>query len=77
LWADYPRWLKPGGILMIETLTQDMLAIQPDLDPAYLLKPGELSMAFTDLEILVYREGQQVSRGGRTSVVASLVARKP
>ncbi len=77
LWADYCRWLNPGGILILETLTQDMLAIQPDLDPAYLLKPGELSMAFTDLEILVYREGQQVSRGGRTSVVASLVARKP
>jgi hypothetical protein len=54
-----------------------MLAIQPDLDPAYLLKPGELSVAFCDLEILVYREGRQVSRDGHLSAVASLVARKP
>jgi len=76
LWVDYCRWLKPGGILMIETLTRDMLAIQPEIDPAFLLDSGELFRAFCDLEILAYREGRQVSRDGHTSAVASLVARK-
>jgi len=75
LWVDYCRWLKPGGILIVETLTQDMLAIQPDIDPAFLLKPGELLLAFRNLEILAYREGRQVSRNGHISAVASLVAR--
>lgn len=77
LWPEYRRWLKPGGILMIETLTQEMLTIQPEIDPAYLLLPGELLTAFYDLDILAYHEGRQVARGGRTSAVASLVVRMP
>jgi UDP-N-acetyl-D-mannosaminuronic acid transferase (WecB/TagA/CpsF family) len=42
-----------------------------------LLAPGELQQAFSDLKILVYREGwaQQASR--HPKAVASLVARKP
>lgn len=77
LWLEYRRWLKPGGILMIETLTQEMIAVQPEIDPSFLLQPGELLREFRDLEILAYREGRQVSRGGRTSATASLVARMP
>lgn len=75
LWPEFRRCLRPGGILMIETLTQDMIAIQPGMDPSFLLQPGELLQAFSDFEILVYREGRQASREGRTSAVASLVAR--
>ncbi len=77
LWAGFRRWLRPGGILIFETLTREMLEIQPDTDPDYLLESGELSTAFKDMETLVYREERAVSRGGRPCAVASLVARRP
>lgn len=75
LWPDYRRWLKPGGILVIETLTQEMSTIQPGIDPSFLLQPRELIQAFGDLDILAYHEGRQESRDGHASAVASLVAR--
>ncbi len=77
LWPLYRSALRPGGVLFIETLTQEMLRLQPDTDPAYLLAPDELRQAFADWEILVYREGWEKSRGGRLHPVASLVARIP
>jgi len=33
LWQLYKRALRPGGVLFLETLTQEMLNIQPDMDP--------------------------------------------
>lgn len=77
LWASFRRWLRPGGILIFETLTREMLDIQPDTDPAYLLESGELYTAFKDMETLVYREKRVMGRGGRPCAVASLVARRP
>jgi len=77
LWPLYRNALRPGGVLFIETLTQEMLHVHPDTDPAYLLAPDELRQAFADWEILVYREGWEKSRGGRSHPVASLVARIP
>ena len=75
LWPVYKRALRPGGLLFIETMTLDMLQINPDTDPAYLLKPGELRAAFEDLQILSYREGWTHGRRGHRRAVASLVAR--
>ena len=77
LWTSYRRWLKPGGLLFIETMTRQMSKLQPDLDPAYLLEPAELSLAFSDWEILVYQEGWQKSRQGHPKAVASMIARRP
>lgn len=77
LWEKYRNWLLPGGLLIIETLTLDMLRYQPDIAPQYLLQPGELLDGFRDFEILAYREGERVSRSGRRSAVASLVGRYP
>ena len=75
LWHLYRHWLHPGGIIIIETLTQPTLEYQPDIDPQYLLQPNELLEAFSDMEVLVYREGESTTRSGRTRAVASMVAR--
>lgn len=77
LWADFRRILKPGGLLILETLTREMLTEKPDLDPAYLLEPGELPGLFPGWQILAAREGWTVSGRGRRKAIASLVARCP
>jgi SAM-dependent methyltransferase len=77
LWPLYQRALKPGGILIMETLTMPMRQIKPEINPIYLLEPGELRTAFPDLKCLTYREGWVLSDNGHRRSVASLVARKP
>jgi SAM-dependent methyltransferase len=77
IWPIYKQALRPGGLLVIETMTQDMAIINPDIDPAYLLTPGELRAAFEDFKILYYQEGWQSSDGKHLRAVASLVARSP
>lgn len=75
--AEFWRLLKPGGILVYETLTLDMQADKPELDADRLLQPGELHHAFRDWDILVDREGRVRSDHGHEKVVASLIARRP
>jgi hypothetical protein len=76
LWPRYKQALRPGGLLFVETLTWEMRSIHPDIEPEYLLAPGELQRAFSDLEILVYREGWVQSNSRHPRAVASLAARK-
>ncbi len=76
LWHHYEDALRPEGILIFETLTREMLSLQPDRDPAFLLAPGALRDGFPHLEVLAYREGWDESREGHPQAVASLVARK-
>jgi tellurite methyltransferase len=75
LWPVYKRALRLGGILVFESLTLNMLERHPDIDPDYLLAPGELRCAFQDMQILDYREGWIIDDRGRSRAVASLVAR--
>ena len=77
LWGDYQRALWPGGLLILETLTMDMLSVNPEIDPQYLLKPGELKAAFEQWQILVYQEGWIGTDTPHPRAVASLVARRP
>jgi tellurite methyltransferase len=77
LWPQYVRLLRPRGFLVFETLTQDFRTIQPDIDPKYLLAPGELSTAFSSLETVVYREGWVSGDKGHDRPVACLLARLP
>jgi len=77
LWPAFRRALKPGGVLVFETLTQANRTRWPDLNPAHLLQPGELRAAFADWEVLRYREGWFGQDCGRPRAVAGLVARKP
>jgi SAM-dependent methyltransferase len=77
LWPQYRRALKPGGVLVFETLTREMLAQMPEAAPAYLLAPGELRAAFGDWEVLAYREGWNSPDDPWHRAVASLVVRRP
>ncbi|HEY9088578.1 MAG TPA: class I SAM-dependent methyltransferase [Anaerolineaceae bacterium] len=74
---EFWKLVKPGGLLVIETLTLEMLAERPDLDPRHLLQPGELRAVFQGWEILVYREGSIHSDHGHQKAVAGLIARRP
>ncbi len=76
LWGEYRRILKPGGLLIMQTMTQEMLQEQADIDPAYLLAPGELRTAFQTWDILDYQEGWEENHRGHRRAVAGLAARK-
>jgi tellurite methyltransferase len=71
----FSRILKPGGWLVFETLTLEMLLDQPDINRANLLEIGELRERFSDWDIQVYREGWMTSDHGNRKSVASLIAR--
>lgn len=77
IWPVYEMALRPGGILFFETMTVEMQKLRPDIDPIYLLQPGELAAAFPGLETLVYEEGWTAGRSGHQRVTARLIARKP
>lgn len=77
LWPLIALALKPGGILIYETLTIDMQVIHPEIDPEFLLLPGELAQAFPGLQTITYKEGWQNLHSRHPRPVASLVARRP
>ena len=77
LWPQFRSLLKPGGLLIMETLTVETLRARPDYNPAYLLQPNELRHAFVEWEMLVYREGWVELKDHSPRAVASLVARRP
>lgn len=65
--------LKKGGVLVFETNTTEQLKNPngKDFEREFLLEPGELKNAFSELEIIHYSE----TNDGK-SALASLVARK-
>ena len=70
--AGIVQGLKPGGLLVFETMTVDYLRYKPDFNPDFLLRPGELVQMFRGLHLIKYRESVL-----QTRAVAGLVARKP
>ncbi len=77
LWGAYREWLKPGGLLIIETLTLEMKQKKPEISENYLLSPKELQQTFSDLDILYYHEGWAAKNTPHPRCVASLIAKKP
>jgi tellurite methyltransferase len=76
LWRSFSSALRPGGILIVEALTHDMLSIHPDIDARYLLESGELAQAFPGLQTLVYHEGWQDYGTNHPRAVASILAQR-
>ena len=75
LMDQFRQSVKPGGLVIFETLTVGMLEVKPYMNRERLLKPGELKAFFRDWDILDYREGWVSSFGGNRKAVASIVAR--
>ena len=73
LFSEIKNGLKKGGIVVFETFTLEQLKNKPKdvWEKEYLLEPGELKKAFSDLEIIHYSE----TNDGKNAV-ASLIARK-
>jgi tellurite methyltransferase len=68
LFAQMEAALLSGGMLLFETYTRE--GVGGPKNPAYLLGPGELRTAFSQLRIVFYRE----LRAGKG--IASLIAQK-
>lgn len=69
--------LKPGGLVIFETLLQDMLEVRPEISPDQLLKPGELRTFFWGWEVLDEREGWLPTPHGGRKAISSIVVRRP
>lgn len=82
LWLPIINGLKIGGVLFIECLTEDMLSIHQEINPAYLLRPHELEQSFLlseyskMVEILYYTEGWYTIPMSHPRSTASLIARR-
>jgi len=82
LWLPMIQGLRRGGVIFIECLTEDMLEIHPEINPAYLLKPGELEQTIIlgesrkYLDILHYYEGWHSKTSSHPRAIASLIARR-
>lgn len=82
LWVPITNGLKKGGVVFIECMMEDMLIIHPEINPSFLLKPGELRQAFLqgnadkNLELLYYAEGWRSTESSHPRSTANLIARR-
>lgn len=76
LCRQYPHLLRPGGVLIFESLLKETVIYRPDFNPDFLLAPGEARDLLAGLDILVYREGWIDRAGHHPRAVASVVARR-
>jgi len=82
LWVPIANGLKEGGVVFIECLLEDMRSIHPEINPTFLLKPGELQQSFLhsnlskNMEILYYNEGWYKTATSHPRSTANLIARR-
>jgi len=67
--------LRPGGLLVLRTFSRAGEFPAADLDPRFVLQPGELLAIFSGWEVLLHEEGLESSSKGGS--LAGIVARKP
>lgn len=77
LFPLFQAWLKPGGLLLVETFNVDEIeTLGGDVRREYALERGELKRAFADFELLLYQEGVFEQPEGERGL-ARLIARRP
>ena len=76
LFPKFPKMLRKGGVLLVETLLKDSIDVKPELNSDFLLESGELLSLCKGMEILKYREGWIDTRHGMKMAVASVIARR-
>jgi tellurite methyltransferase len=76
LFPNFPRALRPGGVLIAETFLVDQAAIGHPRDPRFLLAHGELRALAGNLDIEEYREGCVTYPNGERAHRASILARR-
>jgi tellurite methyltransferase len=82
LWASMINGLVADGVLFVECLLERMLSIHPEINPEFLLKPGELKQAFDascydgKIKILQYHEGWQEDNTSHPRATASMILQR-
>jgi len=74
LFTPIREWLRPGGVIVVDTFLIDQREIGHPRNPAFLLEHGELRDLLQGEQILRYREGRVTEATG-TSFRAGIVAR--
>lgn len=67
--------VRPGGLAILRTFSSAGNFPPVELEPRFVLHPGELQERFSGWEILRHEEGMEPSRKGGS--LAGIVARKP
>jgi SAM-dependent methyltransferase len=70
-------FMKPGGVLVFETMRSDPEIETRNINPDYLLSPGELKMEFNDWDILIYDETHTTIVRNAIQPVTRMVAKRP
>jgi tellurite methyltransferase len=73
LFGPIVEWLRPGGVLLVDTFLIDQREVGHPRNPAFLLEHGELRERFAAERILRYREGPVTEASGisfRAGIVA-------
>lgn len=73
LFGEVRRWLRPGGVLLVDTFLAEQASIGHPRHPDHLLRRGELLDRLAGWRILRHREGL-VEEGGRHAFRAGAVA---
>ncbi len=70
-------WVKPGGLILYETLNSGWLDFRPGVNPEHVLRPGELSAWLADWEIIDQKEMMDWREEEGIRPVNGILARKP
>ncbi|HEX7044127.1 MAG TPA: class I SAM-dependent methyltransferase [Burkholderiales bacterium] len=72
LFVRLREWLAPGGLLLYETFNVNQRRVAPQMNPDYLLAPGELARAFEDFQTIGTNDAP-----ANTSALTYWVGRRP
>jgi tellurite methyltransferase len=75
LFPSMLEWVRPGGVVLVDTFLIDQREVGHPRNPAFLLAHNELLERMREARVLRYREGA-VKEGSDTSYRAGIVARR-